>query len=55
MYERQIMSDLVALIMDRDYDGKDCVASRALRRFGWKRLAAEPATPIVLAQCMHDS
>jgi len=54
MYEKQILSYLVGLIVYGDYDRKNNVVLRALCRFGCKRLAAEPAMPVVLAQRMHD-
>ncbi len=54
MYEGQILSYLVALIVYGDDDRKNYVALQTLRRFGCKRLAAESAMPAVLAQRMHD-
>jgi hypothetical protein len=53
VYERQILSYLVGLIVYGDYDRKNYVALGAVR-FGCKRLAAEPAMPAVLAQRMHN-
>jgi len=54
VYEGQILSYLVALVVYGDDDRKDYVALEALRRFCCKRLAAESAMPAVLAQRMHD-
>jgi len=54
VYERQILCYLVGLIVYGNYNRKNYAALRTLGRFGCKRLAAEPAMPIGLAQRMHD-